>query len=404
MDGRIAALRTNLGRLTQRRLLATPWVLDAAVCAVAALGDAYRIGTGTAGTGGRAADGWAFGLGVAMAACLAGRQRWPALVLALVGAQWLVYHLLDYPGGAPAVAVWVALYSVAAAPRRRMGLVLAAGLIVADLEGRARHTGVGLFDSVLDGTTVLFATMLLLGDAVRSRRARRLEFEGRIAALARRREDETARRVAEERIRIARELHDVSAHTITVIGVQSSVAAEFLDDDPARAREALRAVRLATSEALGELRATVRVLREDGDAEGTVPAPGLGDLDRLARTYGDTGPRITVRTEGEARAVPRVVGLTAYRIVQEALANAVRHGDPETVEVAVRYRDGGLDLEIRDDGHGVSDTVPAQGGGGFGLRGMAERAAGLGGRVDAGPVAGEGGFRVRAWLPWKGTT
>ncbi|MFI0357424.1 sensor histidine kinase [Actinomadura sp. 9N407] len=388
-----------------------PWALDAAVCAVAAAASAYRIGTGALEPGDRAVDGWAFGLGVAMAVCLAARRRRPALVLGAVSLLWLAYHMRDYPGGAPAVAVWIALYSAAAAPRRRAGLAVAVLLIAADALTRSEDSGVGPFDAVLDGSTVVFVAMLLLGDAVRSRRARLDEYEGRLVALAERREYEAAQRVAEERIRIARELHDVSAHTITVIGVQSSVAAELLDDDPAAAREALREVRRTAGAALRELRAAVHVLRDEDEAEGAAPAPGLDGLPRLVRAYGEAGPRIDLRTEGDARPMPRLVELTAYRIVQEALANALRHGDPELVEVIVRYRDGGLDLEIRDDGgaprgrdgHGRDGGGP----GGHGLRGMAERAAGLGGWVEAGrsgPAGAAGsGFRVRAWLPGEGT-
>ncbi|MQY09391.1 hypothetical protein ACRB68_75170 [Actinomadura sp. RB68] len=377
-----------------------PWVLDVAVCAFAAAANVYRIGTGALESGDRSADAWAFALGATMALCLLGRRRRPALVMAAVSFLWWIYHLCDYPGGAPAVAVWIALYSAAVAPRRWAGLAQAVLLIASDASARTRNDGVGLFDAVLDGSTVVFVAMLLLGDAVRSRRARRAEYEGRLAALAARREHEAAQRVAEERIRIARELHDVAAHTIAVIGVQSSVAAELLDDDPARAREALGVVRRATSEALGELRTTVRVLRDEGAGEGTAPAPGLDALARLVRAYGDAGPRIGLRTEGDARELPRPVELTAYRIVQEALANALRHGDPRTVEVIVRYRDGGLDLEVRDDGGG---GAPAEQGG-LGLRGMAERAAGVGGWVEAGRSGPPGsGFRVRAWLPGERT-
>jgi signal transduction histidine kinase len=375
-----------------------PWVLDVVVCLAAAVGNVYRIGTGALEPGDRSADGWAFGIGVAMAVCLIGRRRRPALVLAVVWFLWWVYHVRDYPGGAPAVALWIALYSAAVAPRRRAGLVLAALLIESDLSARLQHSGVGLFDAVLDGSTVVFAAMLLLGDAVRSRRARRAEYEGRIAALAARREQEAAQHVARERVRIARELHDVSAHTMTVIGVQSSVAAELLDDDPVRARAALQVVRQATSEALAEFRAAVRVLRDGDEAEGAVPPPGIDALPRLVRAYGDSGPRIELRTEGEAQPMPRLVELTAYRIVQEALANALRHGAPQTVEVVVRYRNGGLDLEIGDDGGGSSGP---SGPGGHGLRGMAERAAGLGGWAEAARI--DGGFRVRAWLPGGGT-
>ena len=370
-----------------------PWALDLVVCAVAAVADVYRIGTGALEPGDRSPDGWAFGLGVAMAVCLLWRRHRTALVLAVVCFLWWLYHLRHYPGGAPAVAVWIALYSAAVAPRRWAGLLVAAVLIESDLSARMQRTGAGLFDAVLDGSTVVFVAMLLLGDAVRSRRARRVEYEGRIAALAERREYE----VAQERIRIARELHDVSAHTMAVIGVQSSVAVELLDDDPVRARAALQAVRQASTEALGELRATVRVLRDEDGAEAIAPTPGLDALPRLVGTYGDGGPRIELRTEGDTRELPRLVQLTAYRIVQEALANALRHGDPETIDVAVRYRDGGLDLEVRDDGGG-GPVRP----GGHGVRGMAERAAGVGGWAEAGRI--DGGFRVRAWLPGGGTT
>ncbi|MCP2341241.1 DUF7134 domain-containing protein [Actinomadura rupiterrae] len=165
------------------RIIRKPWSADLAVVVVAGSANTCRIATGTPGTPGRSADAWAYGLGLAMALCLVGRRRWPALVLAMVSAMWLVFHFFDYPGGAPAVAVWVALYSVAVAQRRRIGLVLAGLLIFSDAAGRLRHSGAEPFDSLLDGSTVEFVATLLLGEAVRSRRARRVEYERRIAAL-----------------------------------------------------------------------------------------------------------------------------------------------------------------------------------------------------------------------------
>ncbi|GAA0246756.1 histidine kinase [Actinomadura nitritigenes] len=386
-------------RVRHRSVTVAPWALDAALSAAAFGVTAYRIDTGAVEAGGRAPDAAAYGIGLAMAVALLARRRWPACVLGVVTVLWIAYHARGYPGGAPGVPVWAALYSVAVAPRRWAGLVLAGVLIVSDASARSEG-GAHPFDALLDGTTVVFAAMLLLGDAVRSRRERRAEYEARLEALAARQEDAAARRVAEERIRIARDLHDVSAHTIAVIGVQANVAAELLTEDPETAGEALRAIRAAGAEAMAELRATVGVLRDEDGAEAEAPAPGLDRLPDLVRSYGSAGPRVELGVEGERRPLPGVVELTAYRIVQESLANALRHGGAGAVEVRLRYRADGLDVEVVDDGRG---GAPA--GDGYGVRGMAERAAALGGSLTAGPAGGPGesGFRVRAWLPCGGT-
>ncbi|MEU9017420.1 sensor histidine kinase [Actinomadura sp. NPDC048394] len=386
-------------RVRRRSVAVAPWVLDAALAAAAFAVTAYRIRTGAAGPDGRGPDLAAYGIGLAMAAALLARRRWPAFVLGLVTLLWIVYHSRGYPGGAPAVPVWAALYSVAVAPRRWAGFVLAGVLIFSDVSARSEG-GAHPFTALLDGTTVVFAAMLLLGDAVRSRRQRRAEYEARLEALAARQEDAAARRVAEERIRIARDLHDVSAHTIAVIGVQASVAAELLTEDPEQAADALRAIRRAGAEAMAELRATVGVLR-DADGPGVeAPVPGLDRLPDLVRGHGSAGPRVELQVEGERRPLPGVVELTAYRIVQESLANALRHGDAGSVRVRLRYRADGLDVEVDDDGRGGPPSADGYGDG-YGVRGMAERAAALGGTLTAGP--GESGFRVRAWLPCGGT-
>ncbi|GAB3986858.1 histidine kinase [Actinoallomurus acanthiterrae] len=438
----------DLTRARHRITAVPPWAREPALCAVVAAATAYRIGTATPDPGGRTPDTAAYGIGLAMALTLLLRGRRPALTIGVVSLLWLIYHVADYPGGAPAVPVWVALYSAAAAPRRWAALSLAGWTIVSDALARTKHSGVGLFDAALDGSTVVFVAALLLGDAVRSRRARRAEFEARLALLAAHRDQAAAQRLAEERIRIARELHDVSAHTIAVINVQASVAAELLTEAPAQAREAIEAVRRAGGEALAELRATVGVLRQPGEDDVEPPAPGIDRLEDLARAVGAGGPRVEVRVEGERRPLSRLVEFTAYRIAQEALTNALRHADADLVEILVRYDDGGLALEVRDDGghddratgstrpdHGdrTAGLVPpghedratghAEPGEpatrcagrdhewhaepGHGLRGMAERAAGLGGRFTAGPFQwpdGRGGFQVRAWLPDEETT
>ena len=402
---RRAAERPRRARLRGRYAAVPPWVQDLVLCLIAAAATVYRIGTGTLATGDRAPDVWAYGIGLAMAVTLVARRRWPAVTLAIIGLLWTSYHIEDFPGGAPAVPLWIALYSAAVAPRRWVALAVAGWMIVSDVLGRTEHGPAGVFDAVLDGTTVVFVAMLLLGDAVRSRRGRRDEYEARLASLAAQRDQAAAQRVAEERIRIARDLHDVSAHTLAVISLHAGLATELLTEDPTEASEALAVVRQATREALGELRATVGVLR-DGIAEpGERTSLGVHHLGELARAYGGHGPRIEIHVEGEPRELPGLVEVTAYRIVQEALANAVRHADPGLVEVVVRYGAGGLALEVRDDG-GTPPVVRSGadlGQAGFGLRGMAERVAALDGRLTAGPYerpgTGERGFRVHVWLP-----
>ncbi|GAA4517555.1 histidine kinase [Actinoallomurus oryzae] len=386
------------------------WARETALCLVAAAATVYRIGTGTLAAGDRAPDLGAYGIGLAMVLALAMRRRWPSVTLAVTGLLWTIYHIDDYPGGAPAVALWIALYSAAIAPRRWFALSIAGSLIVSDVLGRTQHGRAGVFDAVLDGTTVVFVSMLLLGDAVRSRRGRRDEYEARLALLAAQRDHIAAKRVAEERARIARDLHDVSAHTLTVISLHANLAAELLTEDLTQADEALGVVRQATREVLAELRAAVGVLR-DGTTVQDPEAPatlGVRHLGELARAYGGHGPRVEIHVEGEPRGLPRLVDVTAYRIVQEALANAVRHADPRSVEIVLRYRPEGLAVEVRDDGAtppavpSCADREPA----GFGLRGMAERVAVLDGDLTAGPYedpgTGERGFRVRAWLPLGG--
>ncbi|MEV4756907.1 histidine kinase [Micromonospora sp. NPDC049559] len=382
------------------------WVVEAAVVSAVGAVTAYRMVVTAVLPGDRAPDPRAYAIALAMTLALLARRRWPAAVLALVGALFLQYHMLGYPGGVPAVPVWVALYAVAAAPRRRAGLAVAAALIVLDAYGRMTVAHVPLLDVTLDGSTVVFVAALLLGEVVRGRRQR-------LALLAAERDRAAELRVTEERIRIARELHDITAHTLAVVGVQAGVAAELLDDDPALARDALAAVRRSSREAMVELRAAVGVLRDGTPAAGPAPpAPGLGELPALAAATG-----AVLAADGEPRALPRAVEFTAYRIVQEAVANALRHAAATRIEVRLGYRPDGLALLIRDDGGtgtgragaGRAGVGGAGAGGGTtrpepppaagnGLRGMVERAEGLGGWVRAGPATA-GGFEVRGWLP-----
>jgi signal transduction histidine kinase len=208
--------------------------------------------------------------------------------------------------------------------------------------------------------------------------------------------DERAREaVAEERARIARELHDIVSHAVSVIAVQSgSLRRRLRHERPAEAEE-LRGIEETARQALGDMRRMLGLLRTDEDAPALAPQPGLAQVDRLVEQVRETGLDVEVAVEGEPRALPPGVDLAAYRIVQEALTNVLKHADGAYACVALRFGERELALEITDDGRGPD---PASNGGGHGLVGMRERAALYGGSLEAQPAPG-GGFQVRARLP-----
>jgi signal transduction histidine kinase len=226
----------------------------------------------------------------------------------------------------------------------------------------------------------------LVGEAVRVRRERGAE-------RARAREDEGRRRIGEERLRISRELHDVLAHNVSLINVQSSVALHLLDEQPEQARAALAAIKEASAETLREMRGVLGALRDDGEALPRDPAPSLARLDELLAQVRGAGVTVDARIEGEPAALPAGVDLAAYRIVQEALTNVRRHAPGASARVRVAYRPADIEVEVDDDGPGIDELVA-----GNGLTGMRERAAALDGELITGPGA-RGGFRVLARLP-----
>lgn len=218
-------------------------------------------------------------------------------------------------------------------------------------------------------------------------RARRLELE---------REAEARAAVAEERARIARELHDVVGHAVSVMTVQASGVRRLLKPDQEREREALLVVEQSGREALAEMRRLVGVLRRPEEAPALAPQPSLQHLDRLVQQAREAGLPVDVQIEGEATELPAGVDLTAYRLVQEALTNAIKHANASRAEVVVRYREDSVDLLVSDDGRGSSDGTAESGG--HGLVGMRERVAVYGGELEAGPRPG-GGYQLRARLP-----
>ena len=246
-----------------------------------------------------------------------------------------------------------------------------------------------------------------VGDAVRSRRAYVAAVEERAHRAERTREEEAARRVMEERLRIARELHDVLAHHVALINVQAGVAAHVLETEPAQAREALAHIRQAGRAALEELRTTVGLLRQPNTQPSTQPdarsdpsaapepVPGLDRLPQLIASFTAAGLRVEQQVEGDPRELPATVDLAGYRIVQEALTNVRKHAPGATAAVRLSYLPGEFRLQVTDSGTNASQHAA---GTGHGLLGMRERALSVGGTFTAGHEPGSG-FRVMAVLP-----
>ncbi|MEO8899817.1 MAG: sensor histidine kinase [Candidatus Dormibacter sp.] len=340
-------------------------------------------------------------VGVA-AASLAWRRRYPVMVLAASLTCVVVYTLLGYVNGAALLVVMIALYTVATMVPSRDAWIAATVVVVSLMAATAARNPFG----ALGGGEFLIpfevAAAVSLGVSFGNRRAYLRAVEERAEQAERTREEEAARRVDAERLRIARELHDAVAHTLSMINVQAGAAAHVARAHPERAVEALEAIRVASKEGLREMRSIVNVLRQTDEAEATQPAPGLAMLDDLLATATRAGLSTTLQVEGTPRRLPATVDLAAYRIIQESLTNAVRHAGPASATVSLAWRHGQLRVDVRDNGRGAAmngetgDAAVA--GAGHGLVGMRERAAAVGGTLEAGPSRG-GGFAVSAELP-----
>jgi signal transduction histidine kinase len=335
-------------------------------------------------------------LALVAVACLAlaWRRRYPVTVLAVSVAAVTVYTLLGYVNGAALLAPVIALYSVATqlSAWRAIALgLITVGILMAATAARnpfGQISGGGYYLIPGMGAAVVFG-----GIAVANRRAY-------VASIRDRAEQDARRKVDEERLRIARELHDVVAHTMATINVQAGVAAHVLPTKPEAAADALLAIKTASKEGLRELRAILNVLRQADDADPVQPAPGLAQLDALAEGARRAGLPITLTVTGEPFPLPAAVDLAAYRIVQESLTNVIRHAGPATAAVAVTYRPDEVDIDVTDTGQGPK-AGPAGTTAGHGQAGMRERAAAVGGTMHIGPGAG-GGYQVTARLPVHG--
>jgi len=330
-------------------------------------------------------------LGVASLALLF-RYRAPLVVAGIALAGLIVWRdVIDYQSRAINIPYLVALYAVAVTGTARRSVLVGAGISVF-----AVARAVVLGETWIVAATAIGWTIsaLLFGEIVRARAELASEAVARARQAEADRELEAARRVTEERLRIARELHDVIAHTVSVMTVQTGVVADALDDPPEEVRNALATVRAASRDANRELRALVGLLRKP-DGSDLAPAPGLADIAGLLRATEDAGVLTELTEQGRRRKLPALVELTAYRVVQEALTNVVRHSDADQARVGLDFGDTQLVIEITDEGTVVSTSNNDAG---FGLRGMAERVGVLGGALDYGRRE-PSGFRVRARLP-----
>ncbi len=336
-------------------------------------------------------------LGITLPLALRRRHVLEALVVIVVSALLLSLLLTDITAlFSTLLTLMIASYFIGEnEPSRRAnaGLALALAVVVAvDAIGHQLNPG-DLFFPML-----LVTAAWLLGSMLRSRVEATAQLRRRAQRLEREREELAGAAIADERARLARELHDVVAHSVSVMVVQAGAARTVLDRSPDEALTSLGTVERTGREALGELRRVLGMLRPEEEAPELSPQPGLstglGDLVERARR---AGLPVELHVDGTPRPLATGIDLTAYRIVQEALTNTLKHAGPAHARVDVRWGEDELRLEVRDTGNGPGRTVDETGAG-LGLVGMRERVALAGGRLDTGPARG-GGFRVRAVLP-----
>ena len=324
---------------------------------------------------------------------LALKRRYPVLVLVVSTAAVVAYSALGYVNGAALVAPAVALYAAAQAVPVRRALALAALTLVALMTATGAANPFGTTGGGFYLIPALIAAPVFGGIAVSNRRAY-------VASITERAAAEAERRVDEERLRIARELHDIVAHTMATINVQAGVAEHVLAENPSAAGDALHAIKTASKDGLRELRAILNLLRQADEGDPAQPAPGLGQLDVLIAGACQAGLPTLLTRAGEQRPLPAAADLAAYRIVQESLTNVIKHAGPAKATVSLSYEQAAVRIEIADTGRGLTPGLNGAGIG-HGLIGMRERAASVGGTLEA-RAGRAGGFVVTARLPAEG--
>jgi signal transduction histidine kinase len=378
---------------------ARAWLADGAVAAVFTV-FCLVVGRAIAENNDERFNAWSIVVGLVIGGVLVFRRVAPEVTLVVTVAGLGVWTLADFGGGPIYLAPLVPLYTIATFGDRRRTITAVVALTVVFVgvalvsNDRAAHLGYLLAFFGWAGGAVF------LGVAHHNRRAYLAELEQRARDLEESRDEEARRRVAEERLRIARDLHDVIAHGIATIHMQSGAALHVIDRHPEQAVPALTAVKQLSKQVLQELRATLDVLRaDDAEAAPLAPTPGLDRLTALVDVTRRAGLPVELEFVGSESPAPTAVDVAAYRIVQESLTNVMRHaGERARATVTVRHTVDAVDIDVVDDGLGVA-AAPVNGG--HGILGMRERAATVGGTVVAGATRG-GGFRVHAHLPYDG--
>lgn len=342
------------------------------------------------------------GLIVATFAPLPWRRVRPVAVLWLSLAAIIAYWILDYPETSAEAGMLLAVYSVGAhvdRPRSLWHFWGAYAIVLLVMLAGIVSAGEDLPLVAIPVNAIILGTLWLLGDGLRNRRKYLEELEEKAARNAERQQAEARRAVTEERTRIARELHDIVAHAMSVMVVQAGAARRVLDD-PDRAAEALEAVEQTGRESLNEMRTLLSVLRSDEAIDGEsggpemAPTPDLDGLGRLVNQVEEAGLPVSVEVTGQARPLAPGLELSAYRVVQESLTNSLKHAGPASATVTLDYQPDQLRVAVTDDGNGAA----AEPGFGQGLIGMRERVEAFGGRLRTGPRTG-GGFEVLATFP-----
>ena len=345
----------------------------------------------------READGWSIALILLMTLPIAYRRVAPDFVIITTGAATVTYYILGFPDSLAAIGTLIALYSVAAHGNRKIAVQALIGTAIG-LSVSVLVTDLGGFTiQVLVSNYIIYGTAWVIGDNMRTRRAYTHELEARAERLEREREKESREAVIDERRRIAREMHDVVAHAVSVMVVQAGAARKIIDSKPAQARVALASIETTGRQALTEMRRLTGVLRSE-EAPNKSPQPGLGYLEALIEQTREAGLPVDVTIEGQPRELPQSADLSAFRILQEALTNSLKHAGPSEAAVSIRYSPGELELRVTDNGRGAAERLSNGSTGGHGLVGMRERVALFGGDLKTGPLPG-GGYEVRATLP-----
>ncbi len=321
-------------------------------------------------------------------------RRFPGAVALVVLALSFAWYGVGYTNGLINIAILVAFYRLGAGEAQHRKLLVAVVAVFAVLVNIAVVAGDGWSEALTAAGYMVMA--VLFGELVRHRHLLVEQY----ARRAEQAEADAHRRVAEERLRIARDLHDVLAHTVSAMVVQAGVAADRVERDPEGTRAALRSIREAGRQAMGEVQATVAVLRSSDDvAANTMPAPRIDRIAELADAARGRGLAVELDITLSGRPLPELVELTVYRVVQESLTNVGRHARASAVVIAIREEARSLTVEVRDDGHGTDQPDEN----GFGLRGMAERVESIGGELWHGGDT-DGGWVVRVSMPLTGRT